>query len=157
MWISRTQQSGCCGRSHYVNQCQQVAITGGLSFFWRLIAWKLLYVLIDHWFTLILHPLIFSLCPWPGSHRAYDLTYGSNLYTKRPSWDALASWEAPMQIPSSQTIAANLFLVLERRGTLWLPSFLQFDFQYPKFWICNQSATARPGCGRISCLKSFSS
>lgn len=112
MWISPAQQPGSCRRSHYVNHHQQFTVTGGLSSSWRLIAGNLLYVLIDHLFTLIFHSLIFNLCTWPGTYHSCDLTSGANLYSKRPSRDFLANIVAPWRLlghtPQLQSISLHL-------------------------------------------------
>lgn len=124
MWISLTQQPGSCRRSHYVNHHQQFTVTGRLSSFWRLIAGNLLYVLIDHLYRLIFHSLIFNLCTWPGTYCACDLTSGANLYSKRLSWDFLASIVAPwrLQVHKPQLQSISLRLCRDKEPWCFIPS-----------------------------------
>ena len=155
MWISLAQQPGSCRRSHYVNHHQQFTVTGGLSSSWRLIAGNLLYVLIDHLFWLIFHLLIINLYTRPGTYHSCDLTSGANLYSKRPSWDFLASTVAPrrLQVHTPQLQSISLHLQRTKVCCCYLPSHnLIFNL------LNSKSATKAllSGCDLNPPLNSFS-
>lgn len=97
-----------------------------LSSSWRLIAGNLLYVLIDHLFRLIVHPLIFSLCTRPGL--LWFDSWGRPLLEKIPL-GFVRKHSSPMQAPGTLTTSAvSLLSPPESQGMLLLPTLHHLIF-----------------------------